>query len=431
MLRRLPRAFWLLALLLIALRLGLLWYNNPGLELNWDEVRNARIADNWLQGKGYVSFDHTRQQLRPDAFHATFPVWVYAAWAWMGLPRYYLVAGLMLLMAAGGAITWLYGQRTLRWYGLPPRWAWLGAGLLALYPSVLWYVGAWFWYENLCLPALVWVTYQLLRLQEGRPLPAAKALLLALVVVVSCLLRGYLLAVYGLMFALVLWRGYWAGTSALRHVWRPAVLTLALTVALHVPVLMKNHRLFGVYILSTQPGFELLQGHNSATQGKFMFNWDEADEPFGRWVQQSIPNLGQLNQYQESQARARLARQWVAEHPAEELQLLGRKLRVFFSPENFVADADRTSYNPVTAVVHLGFLLSLLLTALGWRGLRFRVPDSLLLTPFCVVLLLSLVFFVGYRWRLFAEPAFVLFPLITLWRLKTNQLNQAATQPKT
>ncbi|KUG06044.1 hypothetical protein [Solirubrum puertoriconensis] len=429
MLRRLPYALWLVALLLIALRLGLLWHNNPGLELNWDEVRNARIADNWLQGKGYVSYDHVRQQLRPDAFHATFPVWGYAAWTWLGLPRYYLVAGLMLLMAVGGVVTLLYGQRILRWYGLPLRWAWLGAGLLAFYPSVLWYVGAWFWYENLCLPALVWVTYQLLRLQAGRPLPLAKALLLALVVVVSCLLRGYLLAVYGLMFALVLWRGYRAGAGVLRHVWRPALLTLVLTVVLHLPILVKNHSLFGAYILSTQPGFELLQGHNFATKGKFMFNWDEADEPFGRWVLQSIPRLHALNQYQESQARARLAQQWIAHHPAEEVQLIGRKLLMFFSSENFVADADRTGYHPVTAAAHLGFLLSLLLTALRWRGLRFRPADALLLAPFAVVLLLSLAFFVGYRWRLFAEPAFVLFPLITLWRLKVAQLKRIA-EPK-
>ncbi|AYA38052.1 hypothetical protein D3Y59_13995 [Hymenobacter oligotrophus] len=429
MLRRLPRAFWVVALMLFALRLGLLWHNNPGLELNWDEVRNARIADNWLQGKGYVSFDQVRQQLRPDAFHATFPVWVYAAWAWVGLPRYYLVALLMLPMAAGGVVTWLYAQRILRWYQLPPRWAWLGGGALALYPSVLWYVGAWFWYENLCLPALVWVTHQLLRLQAGRPLPAAKALLLALVVVVSCLLRGYLLALYGLMFAWVLWRGYRAGPALLRRVWRPALLTLVLTVGLHLPILVKNQRLFGAYILSTQAGFELLQGHNSATEGKFMFNWDEADKPFGRWVQQSIPNLLALDQYQESQARARLARQWVAAHPAHELRLLGRKLLVFFSPENFVADAYRTAANPITAAVHLGFLLSLLLTAVGWRGLRFRAADVLLLTPFAVVLLLSLVFFVGYRWRLFAEPAFVLFPLITIWRL--GQAPAAKQPPST
>ncbi|OON70859.1 hypothetical protein [Hymenobacter sp. CRA2] len=418
MLRRLPRWFWLLAALLVGLRLGLLWHNNPGLEWNWDEVRNGRIAENLLQGRGYVSYDAVHQQLRPDAFHATFPVWVYAAWFRLGLPRHYFTATAYLLMAIGGVVTWLYAQRTLRWYRVPERPAWAGGLLLALYPSVLWYIGAWFWYENLCLPALVWGTYQLLRLLEGRPMPTAKAWALAAVVVVSCLLRGYLLAVYGLMFAYLLWRSRRQGWAARAVVWRPAVLTLLLTLTLHLPVLLKNHRLFGVYILSTQPGFELLQGHNSVSTGRFMFDWDEVDKPFGRWVQQQIPQLSSLDQYQESQARARLARTWITTHPAAEVGLLGRKLGAFFSPENFVANDYRTRYHPLTAAVHLTFLLSLVVTALRWRGLRFQPADTLLLLPTVTVLLLSLVFFVGYRWRLFAEPAFVLFPLITWQRLR-------------
>jgi hypothetical protein len=422
MLRRLPRLFWLCALLLVALRLGLLWHNNPGLEWNWDEVRNARIAENLLQGRGYVSLDPVRQQLRPDAFHATFPVWVYAAWFRLGLPRHYFTAAAYLLMALGGVVTALYAQRTLLWYRVEPRLAWAGGALLALYPSVLWYIGAWFWYENLCLPALVWTTYQLLRLLDGRPLPLPKALLLAAVVTVSCLLRGYLLAVYGLMLAWLLWRSYPPGPAAWRRALPAALLTLGLVVALHLPILLKNHRLFGAYILSTQAGFELLQGNNGVTRGRFMFDWDEADKPFGHWVRQRIPDLSALNQYQESQARARLARQWIKEHPTEELRLLGRKLAAFFSPENFVANDFRTRYHPLTAAVHLAFLLSLLATALRWRGLRFRAPDALLLLPVAVVLLLSLVFFVGYRWRLFAEPAFVLFPLITWQRLRAKPL---------
>ncbi|MCC3155993.1 hypothetical protein LJ737_02020 [Hymenobacter sp. 15J16-1T3B] len=412
--------FWILALALVLLRLALLWHNNPGLEWNWDEVRNARIAEHWLQGRGYVSFDAGRQQLRPDAFHASFPVWVYAAWFKLGLPRHYFTAAVYLLTAVGGVVTGWYARQILRWYRLPAALAGLGGLLLALYPSVLWYIGAWFWYENLCLPALIWTTYQLLGLLGGRPLPPAKAVLLAAVVTLSCLLRGYLLAVYGGMFAVLLWHGY-RQHRGWRGVLRPALLTLGLTLLLHLPILVKNHRLFGAYILSTQPGFELLQGHNPVTQGRFMFDWDEADKPFGRWVQQHLPRLAGLNQYQESQARARLARQWISQHPGAELRLLGRKLLAFFSPENFVANDFRTRYHPVTAAVHLAFLLSVVATALQWRGLRFRHPDALLLLPLGVVLLLSLVFFVGYRWRLFAEPAFVLFPLITGWRLRTRQ----------
>ncbi|RYU78674.1 hypothetical protein [Hymenobacter persicinus] len=143
-----------------------------------------------------------------------------------------------------------------------------------------------------------------------------------------------------------------------------------------------------------------------------MFDWDDRTQPFDQFVRVHIPNLDALDQYQEGRARARLARQWVLAHPQQELQLWLRKTVLFFSPENFIADAPRTAYHPVTAVVHAAFLLSLLLGVTGFQGIRLHRPDVLLLTPVVAVWLLSLIFFVGYRWRYFAEPAMLMYPFI-------------------
>ncbi|TGE20654.1 hypothetical protein E5K00_21925 [Hymenobacter aquaticus] len=413
-----PRFIWLVMVVLAVLKLALLLRLNPGLEWNYDERRNGRIADNYLAGRGYVSLDPERQVLRPDSFHASFPVFVYVGWQKAGLPKHYFTLLVFALSVAAYCLGILYVQRTLSYFGVAPPVAWAGALGWAVTPSVVYYIGAYMWYENLTLPLLILVVYKLLRHLGGRPLRWPDALLLAGSVTLSCLLRGYLLAVYGLLFAVWLLLAVRQTRSQLAAAWRAALLTLALLGLAHAPILLKNHRLFGAWTLSNQAGFELLQGHNPVTRGRFMFDWDERTGPFDQFVRAHIPGLDSLNQYQESKARAALAQHWVRANPAAELWLWGRKTALFFAPENFIADAPRTGYHPVTAAVHLAFLAALLLTVSRYRGLRFRRADVLLLTPLLAVWLLSLVFFVGFRWRYFAEPALLLFPLIVWQRLR-------------
>lgn len=425
MLRSIPRYVWPVAALLLVLRLALNLGLNPGLDWNYDERRNGRIADNYLAGRGYVSLDPERKQLRFDAFHASFPVFVYVGWSRAGLPRHYLTLLVYAAAAALYVVGGLYVQRTLLYLGLRPGVGWMGALLWAVSPGVVYYIGAFWWFENLALPLLILVVYKLLRLQGRRPLRWPDALLIIGAVVLSCLLRGYLLAVYGLLFAVFLsltWR-----QSAQQRVvaWALSLGVLLTLVVAHAPIFLKNHRMFGAYTLSNQAGFELLQGHNSVTQGRFMFDWDERQGPFDQFVRQHIPQLDSLNQYQESQARAHLAREWITAHPAEEIRLWGRKTVLFFSPENFIADAPRTPWSPFTALTLLAFFAALLLTLLRYRGLRLRAADWLLLTPLVAAWLLSLVFFVGFRWRFFAEPALLLFPLVVAGRL--GWLGRAAT----
>ncbi|TGE13077.1 hypothetical protein [Hymenobacter elongatus] len=418
MLRSIPRFVWPVVVVLALLKLVLQLSLNPGLEWNYDERRNGRIADNYLAGRGYVSLDPERHVLRPDSFHASFPVFVYIGWQKAGLPKHYFTLLVFVLSVAAYLLGALYVQRTLHYFGVAPPVAWAGALLWALSPSVVYYIGAYMWYENLALPLLILVVYKLLRQLSGRPLSWPDTLLLAASVTLSCLLRGYLLAVFGAVFAV--WLVLQVRQTAVNRngAWRTALLTGVLLGMAHVPVLQKNHQLFGAWTLSNQAGFELLQGHNSVTQGRFMFDWDERSGPFDQFVRAHIPGLDSLNQYQESKARATLAGRWVAAHPAQESRLWLRKTALFFAPENFIADAPRTPYNMVTGAVHLAFLLAVLLTLGQYRGLRVVRPDLLLLTPLVAVWLLSLVFFVGFRWRYFAEPALLLYPLIIWQRLR-------------
>lgn len=416
MLRTIPSFIWLVAALLVGLKIALLLHLNPALEWNYDEHRNGRIADNYLAGRGYVSVDPEREQLRPDAFHASFPVFVYIGWQRLGLPKHYFTLLLFALIAGTYLLGILYVQRTLLYEGLAPPHAWGGALLWALYPSVVYYIGAYGWYENIALPLLILVVYKLLRLYGGRRLTAPDAFLLAGSITLSCLLRGYLLAVYGVL--LLVWMGLMVGRAA----WRPAVqvgiLTFALVVGGYLPVLLKNHAMFGAYIISTQAGFELLQGHNNQTQGSFMYSWSNRGEPFDTYVRAHIPHLDSLNQYQESRARGRLAMQWIAAHPAAEARLWARKTALFFSAENFSADNPDMPWNFFTALAHIAFFSSVLLTVARYRALSFRRDDLLLFAPLLTIWLMSLVFFVGFRWRYFADPIILLFPCLVLHRLR-------------
>lgn len=419
--RTIPRFVWPVAGLLLGLRLFLNLHLNPGLEWNYDERRNGRIADNYLAGRGYVNVVPEHEQLLPDAFHATFPVFVYVGWSRLGLPKHYLT--LLVYAAAAGCymVGGLYVQRTLRHFGLALGASWLGAGVWAVSPGVVYYIGAFWWFENIALPLLILVVYKLLRLYSGRTLHWLDGVVIVGAVVLSCLLRGYLLAIYGVLFGVFLLM--MSSQSALStrkrlQAWLLSIGLLLTIGAAHVPVLLKNHSMFGAYILSNQAGFELLQGHNPVTEGRFMFGWDDRENPFNQFVRAHIPQLDSLNQYQESQARAQVAKQWVRQHPSAEIQLMLRKTALFFSPENFVADAPRTPWSPFTALVHLSFFGAVVLTAVHYRGLHFERRDALLLTPLVVAWLLSLAFFPGFRWRFFAEPALLLFPLIVWQRLQ-------------
>ncbi|SHI47147.1 hypothetical protein SAMN02745146_0978 [Hymenobacter daecheongensis DSM 21074] len=400
------------------LKLGLMLHLNPGLEWNYDERRNGRIADNYLAGRGYTSLDPERNIIRPDAFHASFPVFVYIGWQKAGLPKHYFTLLVFVLSTGLYILGGLYVQRTLAYFGVAPPLSWAAGLLWLLCPSNVYYIGAYMWYENIALPLLILVVYKLIRLLDGRILLWSDAVLIIGSVVLSCLLRGYLLAVYGIVFFIwVLLAVHAAKSSVSRNTILAVSVALALLLA-HLPILQKNHRLFGVYILSNQAGFELLQGHNSITQGRFMFDWDERTKPFDQFVRVYIPDLDSLNQYEESQARAQLAIKWVLAHPAEELILCLRKTALFLSPENFIADAPRTTYNVFTALISLAFLVSFTLVVSNFRNLTFQHYDMLLLGPIIAVWLLSLFFFVGFRWRYFAEPSMLMYPILIWQRLQ-------------
>jgi hypothetical protein len=227
-------------------------------------------------------------------------------------------------------------------------------------------------------------------------------------------------------------KGYTKNKHQIRMGWFMGALTLALVVATHIPILIKNYRMFGGILLSTQPGFELLQGHNPYADGKWTMAWTDPGEPLYDYTIARLPHLHQLDQYTESRERARLAMAWIKENPLAELRLLLRKLVWYFTPDNspFYPGTHLPGYNwynPVNLIVHALFLLAILLPLLRPAYFGYTFPEVFCLMPVLATLLLSLVFFFGHRWRFYAEPFMILWGCLFIQKLITKPKSEIAT----
>jgi hypothetical protein len=416
--------------LMTLIRAGFLLFNSHGLDLNPDEYGNYHIARSWLQGLGYTRYDPATQTQKPLAFYATFPIWVYALFlkAGLNIAWWVLLVHLTSLAFYAGSIWYFY--RTLALFTARPGLRFWGTVLYAAYPSTLFYIGSVFWYENLTMPVFVYVMYHLLHLTRGGQRTACHYLLLPLLITLSCLFRGQLLFIYFFIFAtylLVIRRQL--GLAGQWHLLRVPLLTAALLIATHLPIVVKNYRLFGGLLLSTQPGFELLQGHNPYADGKWTMAWTDPGEPLYDYAAARIPNLKYLDQYTESRARARQACQWIRENPLAELHLIGRKLKVYFTPDNSPYFEGNTlpgfnRANPINLGVHGLFLLALAGAIWYRRQYRIRRQEWLVLAPIFTTILLCLIFFFGHRWRFYAEPYMLLYGFIFLDKTLTMTNDQ-------
>ena len=89
-------------------------------------------------------------------------------------------------------------------------------------------------------------------------------------------------------------------------------------------------------------------------------------------------------------------------------------MAIIFLPKNYSIGKNILPYSdifiPINFFVHFLFLLSVFLMCLRIRELE--LPELIVLSPVVFSILLSLVFFVGYRWRLWAEPFMITYIFI-------------------
>lgn len=372
-----------LILVSLSLRVALIAYN--GIDLNHDEQANWKIAENHLSGLGYT-FNGSK-----TSFHSSSCVLFYEGLQLAGISRrvwewFCTISSLALFI-----ISIFYFHRLAKF--INEKYAFWPTLLYIFYPANF-YIGSLQFYENMVLPAMVILVAII---AEGifvrRSLKWQEWLFIVVIVILSSYLRYVTLIIYLFLFTvcIILFKEYRT---------RFALLILIL-IAAQVPALIKTYNQFGAPLLSTQTGFELMQGHSDLARGSLWGSWSDETNPYYKYSRIVIPGLDSMNELEESKARAAFALNWIKENPLKELVLIARKVAIYFSPLNYKWLPTSNWYNPVNLAVHLGFLV------FCFRFRRSKENYLLIAIPMAC-LLITIIFFVVYRVRFFAEPFMIL-----------------------
>jgi hypothetical protein len=384
--------FFLLALIL---RIFFILHHDIG--LNPDEKRNWKIAENHLTGNGYT------YNGKQTGFHSSFCVFLYEGLQRAGISQKSWEWFCMVLSVILFYISAYYFRDMLNFF-VSEKVSAAGVILYLFYPSNIYYIGSILFYENLVMPALV-ITVSLLlsALIAERNLKKGEIAFIFLAAVFSSWLRPSVLFVYFFLFL----------TSAILFAQKKIktrglfVVIISALALFQLPAAYKHKLQFGHYVLSTQSGFELLQGHNELARGSFRQLKEDAD-PLEIYVEKRIPGLQKMNEYEESQARKNFALQWIKENPAKEIALVVRKIAIYFAPQNYIVLPFSQWYNPINAFAHIGFILFCFKLIFSFK--KTARPETILLMVVpASVLILNVIFFVVYRARYFAEPFMLLF----------------------
>lgn len=388
--------------------------STAGVSFIWgsDENGNYSIAENCNKGIGHVALDKRTGLYKNTTSHTPFAVYIYTLLQNSGISK---TAWLIIFWIA--AIT-LYAISLFYFFALTAffiqrsflRYAALI--LYGLFPSVIYYIGALFYYENIALPILIIIIYRLITGLESGFSPV-KTVLIALGITISSLLKVTLIFIYMFVlavffvFALKKYRGQYAKFANMAGV---IILSFILLTAAQLPILLKNHAMFGHYILTNQSGFELLQGHNPFARGSWSQSIaEDTNSDFYKWVEGEIPGIRGLNEYEESRTRRALAWKWIRSHPLSEASLAAKKLAIYFLPQNHSSiTAFSRFYNPVDLLVYALFIVYLLKRFTVDRKTPLGAAEALVLTPFIASIALSIIFFVVYRCRYYAEPFMII-----------------------
>jgi hypothetical protein len=368
-----------------------------------DEERNYEIATNFLAGRGYTVWDEAPKAWLSTSFHSSFNVFLYMGLQLLHIPKIVWVIFVQLGCAILYVVSAIYLFEIAKKV-LLPRYALWAAILYLFFPSTVYFVGAVFAYENITVPLLIIILWQIMEAQK-KSFKKVYLVSIPLLVTFSILLRPNMMMIYIILLGYSLFSSLHKHNKRLRAV---LITTFFVSVLAHIPILIKNHQQFGSYILSTQTGYELLQGHNPTARGSWRGNWMKPGDPLYEYVLKKIPDIESLNEYEEGVARKKLAIQWIKENPAQDLILEIRKAAIYFLPFNFEVMKGFDIPNPINAIVYLLFITGVIIVIIQRK---WNNNWMLIFTPFIGSIIITLVFFVGYRWRFYAEPFMCIFAL--------------------
>ena len=188
----------------------------------------------------------------------------------------------------------------------------------------------------------------------------------------------------------------------------PILIFILVAYIAHKPILDKNYVLFENKILTTNSGFSFLIGANEQARG----SWDGTGKTFNQYKSKIDDNLNELKI---SKIYFNTGVEWIKKNPLDYLILQFRKLAIYFLPQNYSILPGNRIYNPINFIIHLGLFLFLINVLIKKE---FIYKNLIILSPIIGSLALSLLFFIGYRWRYYAEPFMILTAIIYFSELK-------------
>lgn len=371
-------------------------------EFNNDEERNLIIAKNYLSGEGYTLYG------KEASFYSSMPVFLYVWYLKNDIPKSWIILSLsiisILLMIPAQSITANFVSRICGgnlWFGV------IAAAAFGLYPSNITYIGPLFWYEKVTMPLFVIFIDRINKLDTRNTLHGP--ILIAILTLVLSIIRNQMLAITTIFMIFIF--AWSILMKADRAAFRVAAISIlcgfGLTLLCNIPVFKKTKNQFGKPVISTQMGFELMQGHNPLARGSWRRSWTDPGDPYYVFSREVIPGLDDMNELQESEARKNYAIRWALTHPIEEIVLTLRKVAIFFMPINF-----QGGFHWFNFFVHLAFFPSVIYLILRHLSNRIVVLNLLAIAS---VLALSIVFFSDMRWRYYAEPFMIIVATTGVW----------------
>ena len=375
--------------------------NSQSMNLGWggfqfmnpDEEGNFNIAINYLENNKYSING------RLTSFHGSFTVFVYKFLIENELSKYWYIIFYHVLSIIIFVISIPFFYNLSFKLSNHTIISMFSTILYCFYPSNLIFIGNIFTYEKFVLPLLIInfsLLFNLVKSNEYNIL----IFLIPLTLTLSCLLRAQVIIIYSVIFIFfIFYSVFYIKKHKLKIIfWVLTFIIVIVNSISHIPILIKNHNMFGSYILSTQLGFELMQGHNDLARG----SWNPGIH-YDNYSREKIPNLANLNEHEISLERKIFAVNWLKNNPFKELELIIRKTAIFLLPRNYEA-----GFNPINIFVHFCFLWGVALTVIRRK---FDSTSFLIVSPILGVYILSIIFFVGFRWRYYAEPFFILLAL--------------------
>ena len=375
--------------------------------MNPDEERNFTIAKNFLDGKGYTVDG------KLTAFHGRFTVMLYKWIIVNDIKKEFYIALVHAASLLSFVFSILFFYKILLLAKVSKRASLLATLIYCIYPSNLLYIGNIFLYEKFVLPLMIVTLFILLDLVKNSN--KSYIFFVPIIVTLSSLFRAHMIFIYFIIFIIFLLYSL-RSNSDIRNFKRLLIISIITAITLiitHIPFLQKNHEMFGSYVISTEAGYVFMFGHNDMARGAWPGNPDTGEYSYNDYSKDVIQDLDKLNEAEEGVARGKYALGWIKSNPLKEFELIARKIAIFMLPKNFLS-----GYNPLNIIVHALFLISIII------AIREKKVDSITLlfaSPFIASLLLSLIFFVDFRWRYFSEPSFILIASYQLWKYKPNK----------